>query len=134
MLPPLDHRGYLPPGIHRCSIDELAERFGQGSPERQVEMAELRELVAWCRDLGLCRVLVNGSFATVKQSPNDVDVVVLLGPGQKAEVELELGDPTRWPFLHITVALDEDDFAAWSEQRFGTDRLNRPKGVVEVLP
>ena len=134
MLPPFDHRGYLPPGIHRCSIDELAEHFGQGSPERQVEMAELRELVTWCREFGSCRVLVNGSFTTVKRSPNDVDVVVLLGPDQKAEAELGLADPTRWPFLHITVALDEDDFVAWSELRFGTDRLNCPKGVVEVLP
>lgn len=79
MLPPFDDRGNLPPGVHRCSVEELAQRFGHGSPERQVEMSELREFFHWCRRAGILRVLVNGSFTTAKKSPNDADVVVLPG-------------------------------------------------------
>jgi hypothetical protein len=37
MLPPFDQYGLLPPGIHRCTVDELVERFGTGSEERVVE-------------------------------------------------------------------------------------------------
>ena len=43
MIPPFDDNGFLPPGIHICSLDELRIRFGHGSPEREVEMKELRE-------------------------------------------------------------------------------------------
>ena len=28
MIPPFNKNGYLPPGIHKASLDEIAERFG----------------------------------------------------------------------------------------------------------
>jgi hypothetical protein len=37
MLPPLDDQGNLPPGIHLCTVEELAARFGSGSEERATE-------------------------------------------------------------------------------------------------
>ena len=40
MLPPFDESGNLPRGIHTASIDEIADRFGHGSPEREVEFRE----------------------------------------------------------------------------------------------
>ena len=134
MLPLFDDRGYLPPGVHRCSVDELAERFGQGSPERLVEMSELREFFDWCRQMRITRVLINGSFTTAKKSPNDVDVVILLGSDCPCDEERLLDDFARWPFLHLAVAVDDDDFVAWGTETFGTDRRDFPKGVVEVLP
>ena len=79
MIPPFDDNGYLPPGIHACSLEEIAGRFGHGSPEREVEMKELREFIKWCETAGVIRVVVNGSFATSKVSPVDVDIVVCVG-------------------------------------------------------
>ena len=43
MLPPFDEHGNLPPGIHRCTIEELIQHFGTGSVEREVEIQELLE-------------------------------------------------------------------------------------------
>jgi hypothetical protein len=41
MLPPFDESGNLPRGVHRASIEEIVDRFGHGSPEREVEIREL---------------------------------------------------------------------------------------------
>jgi hypothetical protein len=49
VIPEFDERGNLPPGLHRCTIQEIQARFGLGSPERLVETAELIELIRWAR-------------------------------------------------------------------------------------
>ena len=84
MLPPFDEHGNLPPGIHRCTIDEVVPRFGRGSPERKVETQELLKFVEWARHAGVLRLIVNGSFVTAQVSPNDVDLIVLPGPDYPA--------------------------------------------------
>src|SRR5262245_22890421 len=109
MLPDFDDDGNLPPGIHRATIEEVARRFGHGSPEREVEMRELMEFVAWARQAAVQRLLVNGSFVTSKESPNDVDVVIL--PSHAAVVSDEFGNfsDAAYPFLQILVASDDAD-------------------------
>lgn len=37
MIPPLNQLGYLPPGIHRASFDEVIARFGLGNPQREAQ-------------------------------------------------------------------------------------------------
>ncbi len=132
MLPPFDDHGYLPPGIHECSWDELVVRFGIGSPERNVQIKELRQFLDWCRQTGICRVIVNGSFVTAKMSPIDVDVVVLPAIGQSIDSLRPNDEDVRWPFLQIFVATDDDDLVEWATVDFVTDRRLRRKGVVEV--
>jgi hypothetical protein len=133
MLPPLDDHGNLPAGIHRCTIDELAARFGTGSEERTTEMSELRQFIEAAKQAGVRRVMINGSFVTGKLAPNDVDVVILPGPnypGQNADLD---NDELVWPFLQILFAADDTDFEAWATKQFSTDRKGRHKGVVEVI-
>jgi hypothetical protein len=55
MLPDFDENGCLPVGIHRCDIEEMIQRFGVGSPEREVESRELLEFIRWSR-LAVCVV------------------------------------------------------------------------------
>jgi hypothetical protein len=62
------------------SIEEIVDRFGHGLPEREVEIRELMELIAWAKQHSVRRLIINGSFVTEKRDPNDVDVV-LLTPG-----------------------------------------------------
>ena len=64
MLPPFDEHGNLPPGIHRCTTEELIQHFGTGSVEREVEIQELLEFIAWAQEADIRRVIVNGSFVT----------------------------------------------------------------------
>jgi len=133
MLPPLDDFGNLPAGVHPCSIQELVNRFGGGSEERQAEISELVQFVEAAKAAGVRRLLVNGSFVTAKLAPNDVDVVILPGvdyPRQGQELD---ADELVWPFLQIIVAADDADFEAWAARQFATDKRKRPKGVVEIL-
>ena len=132
MLPPLDDYGNLPPGIHVCSVEELVARFGTGSEERETETSELLQFIEAARKAGVSRLLVNGSFVTGKLAPNDVDVVVLPGPGYPKQAQPLDNDELVWPFLQVLVAADNADFEAWATRQFATDRRKRPKGVVEV--
>lgn len=133
MLPPFDELGNLPPGIHRCPVDELAARFGTGSPERETEISELMQFIDAARAAGVRRLMVNGSFVTGKLAPNDVDVVFLPGAEYFHQSQRLDADELVWPFLQIIVAADDADFEAWATRQFGTDRERRPKGVVEVI-
>src|SRR5262245_50784289 len=133
MLPAFDDVGNLPPGIHLCSVAELAARFGSGSEERTAEVSELLQFIEPAKRAGVRRLLANGSFVTGKLAPNDVDVVVLPGPGYPRQGQALDSDELLWPFLQIIVAADDADFEAWATRQFATDRKSRPKGVVEVM-
>jgi hypothetical protein len=133
MLPPFDDNGYLPAGLHRCSIEELEARFGSGSEERTSQMSELRDFISAAKKVGVRRLMVNGSFVTGRLAPNDVDVVVLPGPDYPRGGPKLDSDELVWPFLQIIVAADDSDFESWATEQFSTDRKRRPKGVVEVI-
>jgi hypothetical protein len=133
MLPPFDQHGNLPAGIHLASMDSLVERFGSGSPEREVEIRELLEFIDWASTHGVRRIIVNGSFVTRKRRPNDVDLVVLPDTGTARENAFIDMKPSVWPFLQILIAADDEDLERWATRDFGTDRAGRGKGVVEVL-
>jgi hypothetical protein len=134
MPPAFDEFGNLPPGIHLATIEEVVLRFGIGSPEREVEGQELLGFVDRARAAGVQRLIVDGSFVTEKVAPNDADVVILPGPDYpRGQPRLVGTDDVSWPFLLVLVAADGDDLELWINEDFGTDRLLRPKGVVEVI-
>ncbi len=133
MIPPYNENGYLPPGIHPATLEEIAVRFGQESELRQVEMESLRWLVDLAWRSGVQRIVVNGSFITDKLEPNDVDCVLLIGSDfprdAMAEAELLAG----LPFLNLEL-VDEEGFQHFTERTFATDRNMVFKGMVEVCP
>jgi hypothetical protein len=79
-IPPLSPQGFLPPGIHDASLDEIEARFGRfSSNERRVELFNklrqyLAELSAWGH---IKEVLIDGSFVSSKDCPNDIDMIVV---------------------------------------------------------
>src|SRR5216683_3821255 len=79
MIPEFNDDGYLPPGIHCATLEEIAARFGQESELRQAEMESLRWLVDLARRAGVLRIVVNGSFVADAYEPNDVDCALLMG-------------------------------------------------------
>ncbi len=131
MIPPFNDNGYLPPGVHKATLDEIAERFGRQSEVRRDQMESLRWLVDLARRAGVERLVVNGSFATAILEPNDVDCVLLMSqtfPGDEAaEMELEKG----LPFLEIQL-VDRVDFDRFTNIFFATDRHYSTKGMIEV--
>jgi Family of unknown function (DUF6932) len=72
-----NEHGYLPPGIHSATLDEIAVRFGSEWEVRRAQMESIRWLVDLARKAGAQRLIINGSFATEILEPNDVDCVLL---------------------------------------------------------
>jgi hypothetical protein len=75
---------------------------------------------------------LNGSFTTDTVEPNDVDCLLLIGPGfprdSSAEDELRRG----LPFLDIPL-VELRDFVFYSETFYASDRFFVPKGMVEIM-
>lgn len=131
MIPDFDDQGYLPPGIHPATLEEIAARFGRESELRRVQMESLRWLVEVARRAGVLRIVVNGSFVTDKLEPNDVDCVLLVGPGFPCDAAAEAGLTAGLPFINMEL-VNLNAFREFTEKTFATDRDLVPKGMVEV--
>jgi hypothetical protein len=132
MIPPFEDRGYLPPGIHPAALDDIENRFGRESELRRVQMESLRWLSHLAKRAGVDRIVINGSFATAMLEPNDVDCVLLIGPGfpRDARAAEELIEDL--PFLDINLVRQD----CWDElvgTVFATDHRLNPKGMIEVV-
>ena len=80
-IPELDDDGFLPEGVHECSLHELQQRFGdvQSSDQRSVLFDKLGQYLQEVRSTGLVvGLIVDGSFVTNKVEPNDIDLVLIL--------------------------------------------------------
>jgi hypothetical protein len=80
-IPDLDESGFLPAGVHACTVEEIGARFGrfQGTSQRPELFARLQ---TYLREAGDARVakaaVVDGSFITAEERPNDVDLITIL--------------------------------------------------------
>src|SRR6185369_15178268 len=90
-IPVLNRDGFLPAGIHDCTLDELKATFGrfQGRDQRPRLFGKLEEFLTAIRAAGLVRcLLVDGSFFTAKPDPNDIDLVVVVAAGHDFATDL----------------------------------------------
>jgi predicted nucleotidyltransferase len=90
-IPPLDDSGLLPVGLYNCSLAELRDRFGsfQSNDTRPRLMQRLEAFVEELRASRIVRaIIVDGSFVTNKQTPNDIDLLVVLPAGHDFRVDL----------------------------------------------
>lgn len=140
-IPQFRADGYLPEGLHLASEAEVLFRFGSPNRRRRRLALRLRRWVELVREVGGRRLLVDGSFVTAKDQPNDIDAVVLLPPDFEEQVErgtepaLELEEMlmTRLP-EEIFAAEDEMDWNEWVEFFSRTREADgRRKGLVEVV-
>jgi len=132
LIPGFQDDGYLPPGIHVASFEELLEQFGGPSEIRRVQAESIGWLIEIARRAGALRLVINGSYTTDVLEPNDVDCVLLVDASfpkdQDAESELLAGVP----FLEVQIVADVG-FSLLVEDIFATDRSENPKGMIEVL-
>jgi hypothetical protein len=132
MLPPFDDNGRLPPGIHPATLDEIDARFGRASELRRVQVESLRWMMVLAKRAGVRRIVLNGSFVTDIIEPNDVDCVLLVGPGLPADAEAQAELEAGLPFLEVRLGGD-DLFDQYVSDIFATDRRGNVKGMVEVI-
>ena len=142
-LPELNEQGELPPGVHQATLYEVTTRFGKEAGQRLKVTDRLKRIYQIARATGkLERLIIFGSYVTVKPEPNDVDIVLifsddfdvstcseetrlLLDHGRAADV---FGASIFWirPSLLLSETLEEF-IAGWQVKRDQTRR-----GIVEI--
>jgi hypothetical protein len=90
-IPPLNEHGWLPEGVHDCTLEEAAARFGgfQRSDRRPQLWAQFVEFVHEAQACGLIdAIIMDGSFVTAEPIPNDIDLVIVISTLQDFSVDL----------------------------------------------
>lgn len=143
-LPPFNEEGDLPRGVHRATLPEVLERFGQGSVQRRAVADRLNRLYQLVASTGrLARFVVFGSFVTAKAEPNDVDIVLLMEdtfdlasvtgeaalPFQHMEAGARFGASVFWTRRSGAVGGEQAMVEYWQTRRDGGQR-----GIVEIVP
>jgi hypothetical protein len=144
-LPAFNIQGDLPEGLHKATLDEVLQRFGDGSQARRRATAVLQRIHGLATATGkLQRLVVFGSYITAKPDPQDVDVVLVMKDDfsltacdeptrvlfDHQRAEAELGASVFWlcPSVLLRGSL-EDFLLGW-----GTKRNRTRHGIVEVTP
>ena len=131
--------------MHDCSLDEVRQTFGtfKSSDRRPNLFRKLEPFVSELRRRGTAKALVvNGSFATAKSDPNDIDLVLVLPQGHDFTGDVTPDEynllSKRW--VRRTFGFDmfvaEDESQEYERYtRFFQDVRNQPgesKGVLRV--
>lgn len=140
MIPDFRADGYLPEGLHHAIVADVTFRFGSSTPRRRRLTLRLRRWLELARATHSRRFLLDGSFVTAKDDPNDIDAVVLIADdfeqqvadGFDSALELEAMLLTRNP-EEIFAAEDLRDWDDWVEFFSRTREADgRRKGLVEI--
>ena len=139
-IPDFNPYGLLPAGLHTASVKELTETLGFSARRQELIEAGLKPVMAALRALGFKEMYVNGSFATCKPSPEDIDAFVVTTLG--ADVARELRQQRRvWKTKYqVDLYLAYSDLpgacspADW-ENFFGHtgDSPRKAKGIVKLM-
>jgi hypothetical protein len=139
MIPEFRSDGYLPDGLHLATEADVTFSWFE-QPSASAAALRVRRWVELARIVGARRILIDGSFVTATESPNDVDSVILLPDDFQEQInrevepaiELEQMPLTRHP-EEIFAAEDEADWSDWVKF-FSRTREDdgRTKGLVEI--
>jgi len=115
--------GYLPPGVHLATLEEIVTRFGTATPRRQTLASRLQTLLTLARATGrLRRAFVWGSFVTDKPFPGDLDVFLLMQAGFDEEFSA-LPPDQRDLFEHGRARLVFEADVFWATEAIGEEEL-----------
>ena len=142
MIPTFDERGLLPLGLHESTISEI--RAVLGFTERRKRLIDgLERFVRIWSDSGFLEYsVIDGSFATDKPEPGDIDM--LLVPNDETLSSL----PADFRYLAASHSYDRDftkrefgceafvmvgkyDLDDWLDF-FGADRRGRRRGLIRL--
>ena len=138
MIPKFNRNGYLPEGIYKATLNEIKHRFGTSSPKRKELFNGFQSLFQLLHKhrVNIKAFLLNGSFVTIKESPEDYDCILVVKTSCKFSAsEIKQLDIARELFnAHLLVFSEEDtnEYHGFIEF-FGHDSLLQPKGLVEVV-
>lgn len=141
-FPKFNENGDLPVGIYQATLEEVLDHFGKGSLQRQLVASRLNKIYRLVESTGkLSRFIIYGSFITSKESPNDVDVFLVMEDDfnkddykgnilrifEHLQTENKMKASIFW-MLETAVKVNEEIFIeGWQNKRDNTKR-----GIVEV--
>ena len=142
MIPEFNKDGNLPEGIYFVEEVEFIERFCSNSARRKWLGARFVELLAMSKSTGqLDRLFIWGSFISDKESPNDIDILLLM----KETFYLEkISEDNKIIFDHVAARIRFHMDIFWSKADIGEEVLNlwletyqitkdyNRRGIVEV--
>ncbi|MBS3919633.1 MAG: hypothetical protein KG012_12200 [Deltaproteobacteria bacterium] len=142
VIPEFNIDGNLPEGIHSVDTEEFLNRFSTYSARRKWLGERLREIFTIARATGkIERIFVWGSFVTAKESPNDVDILLIMTEDfQLGEVPIE----SKHLFDYITARVRFNADIFWCKASIGEEVLTlfletyqltkdfKRRGIVEV--
>ena len=144
-IPAFNPGGFLPEGVHECTVTEVQQRFGafQASDRRPRLFEQLEAFLVAARESGLVRhVVIDGSFVTAEPGPNDIDLILIIAGDYDLAADLS---PSQYNILSKTrvrkrfgfdlVAVREnsselDEAVGFFEQVRGTPGVR--KGIFKV--
>jgi hypothetical protein len=142
MIPGFNEDGNLPEGIYSAGEEEFLDRFATHSSRRKWLGERLEEVLTLAKSTGkLDRIFVWGSFVTAKESPNDIDMLLLMAEDFQLE---NAPEESKVLFDYTTARLRFHVDIFWSKASIGEDTLSlwldtyqmgkdfRRRGIVEV--
>ena len=142
-LPAFNEEGDLPPGVHLATLQEIFQRFGQGTIQRRAVAERLNRIYQLAVSTGqLARIVVFGSFVTKKTDPRDVDIVLLMEDAfdlasitgeaanvfQHMEADAHFGASVFWSCRSGAIGGEQRMIEYWQARREGGQR-----GIVEIV-
>jgi hypothetical protein len=121
-IPALSQDGFLPEGVHECTLGELREQFGQFQrTDRRCQLfARLETFLKEVASTDFVKaVIVDGSFVTAEDSPNDIDLILVLLPKHDLTAELR-------PFEYNVVSKRR------VQRQYGFDIVVMPHGSAKL--
>jgi len=142
VIPDYNIDGNLPEGIYLFEEEEFINHFSSSSARRKWLGDRMRELLALIKSTGqLDRIFVWGSFVSAKESPNDVDILLLM----KETFQLEkISEDSKVIFDHVAARIRFHIDIFWSKSTIGEKTLHlwldtyqiakdfKRRGIVEV--
>jgi predicted nucleotidyltransferase len=142
MIPEFNVDGNLPEGIYSISEEEFLDHFATSSARRKWLGEGIKEIFALAKSTGKAeRIFVWGSFITAKESPNDVDILLVMSKDFQLEA---VPEECKHLFDYFTARVRYNADVFWSKASIGEDMLSlwletyqltkdfKRRGIVEV--
>ncbi|GEM_PF-1600066 len=132
-IPPLQPNGTLPPGEYQATITEIVTMFPPITVERQELNQALQDALPALIKLQTLApdmiVYIDGSFVTSKQSPNDVDILILTDVFDEIEIRDFFNNECPIPATYFDIHADPVQ-RRHLVNVFTRTRSNQPKGII----
>jgi hypothetical protein len=146
-----DHPPLLAQGFKDIRLDELKPTFLSPFPSSITRINILRKFKHWVKKVKQlnvrCEIWVDGSFATEKIDPQDIDIVLFINSADirklsvAKKLELEILTNERFTekqkkecFCDSYLVFAEDDFGRrYWEKQFGLSRKQTTKGIFRII-